>query len=416
VASKVLRSSPRSILIGVASPKQAGTSIRVAESGKPFVQGMETIFSGALADPSLFHALSLVLSLATNNRLSDVEVLTHRGEILNGIRVNIKGLKGAPQVSTLTAMLLLIGYEYRIDGANGESIAAHIRGIQTMMKLCKDRNVALIDEVQRALFWQDLLSCLTTRSPRFLSHSDFQDFRTPKGVDRCGRWEVPTGFRPCIIQWPQDFALVLKDLNSLCWVVDSRCGPEKAPLEVFPVDNDQANLESRLVDLLIGCRNPTYDSDPWFEASILAVYICTYKLATGIWLGCYIPEICIHQILYAVTQLPRGPQWSPAPDLLQWILFVCGGMTDREDIRSPVVQLIREMFPTHSPGSNQTWESLKHNMSSFIWCEHTMERQIFRFWKEVYQEPNDELRPMKSMTLLLVEEKKPQLDHDANAT
>jgi hypothetical protein len=85
VASKVLRSSPRSILIGVASPKQAGTSIRVAESGKPFVQGMETIFSGALADPSLFHALSLVLSLATNNHLSDVEVLTHRGEILNGI-------------------------------------------------------------------------------------------------------------------------------------------------------------------------------------------------------------------------------------------------------------------------------------------------------------------------------------------
>jgi hypothetical protein len=44
---------------------------------------------------------------------------------LNGIRVNIKGLKGAPQVSTFCAMLLLIGYEFRIDGANGESIAAH---------------------------------------------------------------------------------------------------------------------------------------------------------------------------------------------------------------------------------------------------------------------------------------------------
>jgi hypothetical protein len=376
---------------------------------------METIFSGALADPSLFHALSLVLSLAAKNNLSDVEVLTHRGEILNGIRVNIKGLKGAPQVSTLCAMLLLIGYEYRIDGANGESIAAHIRGIQTMMKLCKNRNVALIDEVQRTLFWQDLLSCLMTRSPRFLSHSDFHDFRTPKDVDRRGRWEVPAGFRPCIIKWPQDFALVLQDLNSLCWVVDSRCGPEKGPLELFPMDDDQANLESRLADLLICYRKPEVDSDPWYESSILAVFICTYKLATGIWMGCYIPEICIHQILHAITQLPPGSRWSTAPGLLQWILFVCGGMTDRKDIRVRISQLIHEILPPHPKGSVQTWESLRGTLSGFIWCEYTMENRIFRFWKEVYQEHKDETRLMETMTLSWVEEETSNLGPVAHA-
>ena len=59
--------------------------------------------------------------------------------------VNIKGLRGAPQVSTLTAMLLLIGYEYRIDGADCNTIAMHIQGVQTMMqalqgaKRCVDR-------------------------------------------------------------------------------------------------------------------------------------------------------------------------------------------------------------------------------------------------------------------------------------
>lgn len=90
---------------------------------------METIFRGALTDPSLFHALSLVLSLAANNNLPNVEVLTHRGELLSGIRTIIEVPEGAPQVSTLTAMLILISYEYRIDGANSKTIAAHISGV-----------------------------------------------------------------------------------------------------------------------------------------------------------------------------------------------------------------------------------------------------------------------------------------------
>jgi hypothetical protein len=387
------------MLIGLASAKQAGEPIFcVEQSGKPFFQSMETIFSGALTDPSLFHALSLVLSLAANNNLPNVEVLIHRGELLNGIRVNIKGLKGAPQVSTLTAMLLLIGCEYRIDGANCDSIAAHIRGVQTMMKLCRDRNVALIDEVQRALFWQDMLSCLMAGTPRFLSHKDFQEFRNPKDVDRCGRWEVPVGFRMNMTQWPQDFALVLQDLNSLCWLVDLRCGPDRGPLDVFPVDNDQANLESRLIDLLVDCRNPIHDSDPYYEASILAVYVCTYKLSTGIWMGCYIPEICIHQILRAITQSPRGSQWSAAPELLQWLLFVSGGMTDRKDLRSKITQLIHEMLPAVPEDSGQNWETLKRTLKTFIWCEHTMEKRIFLFWKEVYPDLKDEIELLRNMT------------------
>jgi hypothetical protein len=345
---------------------------------------MEAIFKGALTDPSLFHALSLVLSLAANNNLPNVEVLTHRGELLSGIRTNIEGLKGAPQVSTITAMLLLIGYEYRIDGANGKTIAAHISGVQTMMKICKARNVALIDEVQRALFWQDLLSCLMAGTPRFLSHRDFRDFSSAKNASHKERWEVPSGFLSSITQWPQEFALVLQDLNSLCFRVDSQCGPGKAPLDIFAIDNDQANLESRLVDLLTECRCSTQATDPWYEASILAAYICTYKLSTGIWLGCFIPEICITQMLRLILRIPGSSQWKPAPNLLLWLLFVSGGMTDRRDVRTPIVHLIHKMFDHPSVDPNQGWETLKMNLMSFIWCEHTMEQKVLIFYKEVY--------------------------------
>lgn len=364
-------------------------------------QGMETIFKGALTDPSLFHALSLVLSLAANNNLPNVEVLTHRGELLNGIRVNIKGLKGAPQVSTLTAMLLLIGYEYRIDGANSDTIAAHISGVQTMMKLCKARNVALIDEVQRALFWQDLLSCLMAGTPRFLSHRDFKDFNVARGVDQTNGFKVPSGFVSSFVHWPQEFALVLKDLQSLCHRIDSHCGAERSPLDIFPIDNDQANIESRLVDLLSQKRRSKQDTDPWLEASILCAYVCTYKLSTGIWMGCFIPEICTTQLLGLIPQIPLDSHWTPAPDLLKWLLLVCGGMTDRKDLRIPIAALLLEMFPD-SFGQDD-WEDVKASLRTFVWCEYTMAQRIFLFWQSVFSRPTVTEIPRNSFKISWIE-------------
>jgi hypothetical protein len=358
---------------------------------------METIFKGALIDPSLFHALSLVLSLAANNNLPNVDVLQHRGELLRGIRVNIKGLHGAPQVSTLTAMLLLIGYEYRIDGANCNTIATHIQGVQTMMKLCKERNVALIDEVQRALFWQDLLSCLMAGTPRFLSHKDFDDFQNPTAIDRSQRWTIPQGLNKSMSQWPPEFASVLQDLNALCWLVDSQCNPNRDAIDLFPIDNIQANLESRLVDLLSECRRAPADTDPWYEACILGAYICTYKLSTGIWMGCYIPEVCIQQIFQVLTQVPQGSQYEYAPALLQWLLFVCGGMTDRTNLRLQVATLIRKMFPDPTEDPKQEWETLRTTLKSFIWCERTMDKKVFLFWNEVYAEASSVYRTKHKM-------------------
>lgn len=362
-------------------------------------QGMETIFKGALTDPALFHALSLVLSLAANNNLPNVEVLTYRGELLNGIRVNIKGLKGAPQVSTLTAMLLLIGYEYRIDGADSETIAAHISGVQTMMKLCKARNVALIDEVQRALFWQDLLSCLMAGTPRFLSHRDFQDFQTPRDVDHTNGWEVPPGFVSSLADWPLEFAVILQDLQSLCRRVDFDCG-ERSPLEIFPIDNNQANIESRLVDILIQERRSEQDRDPWLEASILCAYVCTYKLSTGIWMGCFIPEICTTQMLRLIPQIPQDAQWTPPRKLLQWLLLVCGGLTDRKELRQPIAKLLQEKCPA---SSGEDWQDVKASLQTFIWCGSTMAQRVYLFWKEVYSQTTIIETPRNSFKLSWVE-------------
>ena len=76
---------------------------------------MNTVLRGALTDPALFHALSLVLSLAANKEIPNVECFTHRGELLRNLRNRFGNAMGNPdnltKVSTLTAMLLLIGWE-----------------------------------------------------------------------------------------------------------------------------------------------------------------------------------------------------------------------------------------------------------------------------------------------------------------
>lgn len=47
------------------------------------------IMQDAWTDPVLFHALSLILSIADNGGISNVESLTHRGKLLTGLCDNM---------------------------------------------------------------------------------------------------------------------------------------------------------------------------------------------------------------------------------------------------------------------------------------------------------------------------------------
>lgn len=99
-------------LYGSESSKHAGEPVFCAESaGKVYFDGMDKVFRGALSNPTLFHALSLTLALAANRNVPNIEYLSHRGATLKNLRKRMSEPKLVPSVSTLTAMLLLIGYE-----------------------------------------------------------------------------------------------------------------------------------------------------------------------------------------------------------------------------------------------------------------------------------------------------------------
>lgn len=108
-----------------------------------------------MIEPALFHALSLVLTFAESNHVRNVEVLSHLCNLLSALRLDTQDSGWKPKVSTLTAMLLLVGYECRINDANRSIITTHMAGVQKMMRLCVDYGIVLNKEIRRALFWQE---------------------------------------------------------------------------------------------------------------------------------------------------------------------------------------------------------------------------------------------------------------------
>lgn len=154
--------------------------------------------------------------------------------------------------------------------------------------------------------------------------------------------------------------------------------------EGYPVDNSQAYLETRLVDLLSESSGASICADPIYEACIFAAFLCTYKLSTGIWEGHFVPEFCVSQVLRLITESAHDPRWNLAPGLLLWLLFVSGGLTERKDVRSRAACWIRTVSGVYVERLLQDWELLKDDLKKFVWSERAMERKVFRVWEELH--------------------------------
>ena len=302
-----------------------------------------------------------------------------------------------PNVSTVIAMLILIGCEYRVEGANFAGIAAHIRGVQASIKTWSTQNLPVISQMQRALFWQDLISCLAIGTPRLLSHNHHENFLSLRDTGCLDVCVVPSGFLPVIHLWPSEFAVALEDLNALCWFADAKKTTKQTSSETlpqvllmaelddegFPVNNSQANLESRLVDLLSESRRTLALYDPIYEACIFAAYLCTYKLSKGAWEGCFVPEICALRVIRYVAESMFSPRPNESPGLLLWLLFVGGGLSERGDIRARAVAVAQSVCGVFFEGLYRNWVLLKRELKSFIWSEYAMERNFIQVWEEL---------------------------------
>ncbi|CAG7561771.1 unnamed protein product [Fusarium equiseti] len=363
--------------------------------------------SSFLTDKTLFHALSLVLALEANNHLPNCETLYHRGKVLQSLNLN---LGDAPSLQCITAILMLISYEYRVRDTR-PAAATHIRGLHILLRqfdvLASGLSSARIQKTQRALFWQDIMCSLATGTPRLLQFDVddvFSHLRDDKNYQQY--FVLPEGLKIHIDDWPATSLPVFTDLNALCCLVDTvhrqkRMPGRSADLdgdnttvpiplmedlddEGYPLSNAQANLQIRLVDLLSETRaGPQKEKTLIYRACLFAAYLCTYRLSSGIWEGYFAPEKCVTEILNCMENFTKHMSpWRLAPDISFWLLLVAGGLTKSRAYRSRAVSLVQRYRCFYPSDYSQDWEIVGGKLKEFIWCKHTMEQKIYQFWQD----------------------------------
>ncbi|KAF4443587.1 hypothetical protein FACUT_1224 [Fusarium acutatum] len=412
---------PRSAnLYSIALAKTAGEPLfRIDQTTRCVVlQGLSSGdgLAPLLIHKSLFHALSLLLALAANNYQPNHETLHHRSQVLQSLNRDLSHFSGDSTIlNTVTAILMVISYEYRVrDTYPGHACAAkHIHGLQTIISqlntLTGRYSVQHVTQVQRALFWQDIMCSLATGAPRLLQFDNRGIFLRLREDETCRSYfTLPQGFIPHNHGWPAEASYVLEDLNALCRVVDTMRRETRGPIgfadndnedtsvtpmllmedlddEGYPLCNSQANLQIRLVDLLSGTTRDGYQSEEnlIYRACLFAAYLCTYRLSEGVWGGYFAPEKCVTEILDCMTKFVRQMSpWKLAPDVSFWLLHVAGGLTKDQRHKDRAVELVESYRCFYSTSYGQDWELAEMRLQEFIWCEHVMKQKMYRFWQE----------------------------------
>lgn len=141
-----------------------------------------------------------------------------------------------------------------------------------------------------------------------------------------------------------------------------------------------------MVDLLTEARQKSEFYGALYQACLYAAYLCTYKVSAGLWEGQFVPEICASRILDHVAQAVRSEVPMFSTNLLVWLLFISGGLTERHETRSRALALFKQSYLGHLEGLFQTWNDVTAVLETLIWCRAAMDRKVSRMWAQLSAE------------------------------
>lgn len=211
-----------------------------------------------------------------------------------------------------------------------------------------------------------------------------------------------------IHELPEDFVEVLKDIHALQCVQDISGYSCQNPVEMLRVDNQQASIGSRLVDL------PKLSA--FTEACYLAAYLSACMLCRKVWRHSVMPvsgrsarrpsisrawryhssftQITLiitiqshvsRQLLLKLQESNDDQLWDDHPDLLAWMLHVGGSFSPRGTIRSGYKTLLRSNYVLRFGRMYASLPELVELLSQFIWSEKAYRSQVEEFWKEIQE-------------------------------
>jgi len=150
------------------------------------------------------------------------------------------------------------------------------------------------------------------------------------------------------------------------------------PASILQLDNQQVWIESRLFDCRLGLSSFDYIQD----CCLIAAYLCTYVMFTGMWSGSLIPGHCSSQLLRKLQQNEHTAEWTGSDDLLFWLLCIGGAFAPQGIIRSEYVVLLNGTYNEQLEPMADTWNVAEMRLKSFIWSDKAMGERCRMFWEE----------------------------------
>ncbi len=133
----------------------------------------------------------------------------------------------------------------------------------------------MADRSLRCFDRQDLNSSVITGSDRIIDHMTFAELQWRRDPFTPTFFVLAPGFQKIDHLFAEDFIEVLKDIHALQCLTDLPGYSCQNPVEMLRVDNQQASIGSRLVDL------PKLSA--FTEACYLAAYLSACMLCCKVW-------------------------------------------------------------------------------------------------------------------------------------
>ncbi|KAH8886597.1 hypothetical protein GQ53DRAFT_784869 [Thozetella sp. PMI_491] len=337
-------------------------------------QDFGSVFRTDLDDPALLNAVMLTFALAVTGGNMDNECVGYQNQALAAVRERMSSPEAALSLPTLGAILLLAGVEARL-GMRWQ-VQLHMSAIRRLLEMGQSRTIYLTDGIKRAIFWQDLNSSIMTGSDRIVDHTTFGELQWKRDPFVPTFFVLAPGFQKRASLFPEDFIEVLKDIHALQCVQDLPGYSCQNPIEMLRVDNHQASIGSRLVDL------PKLS--PIIEACHLAAYLSACMLCCKVWRHSAIPSYVSKHLLRSLQQSDEDPFWNNDPDLLIWMLHLGGSFSPKGMIRSAYKRLLQRNYESRRFRRNYDASAdLIEVMRQFIWSEKAYRSQFEEFWTEI---------------------------------
>ncbi|KKP04932.1 hypothetical protein THAR02_02953 [Trichoderma harzianum] len=223
---------------------------------------------------------------------------------------------------------------------------------------------------------QDLNSSIMTGSDRIIDHTTFAELQWKRDPFAADFFVLAPGFEKRIHLFTNDYVEVLKDIHALQCVQDLPGYSCQNPVEMLRVDNQQASIGSRLVDL------PKLS--PYMEACYLAAYLSACMLCCKVWRHSVMPSHVSLHLLRKLQESNGDPFWDGQIDLLVWMLHMGGAFSPKGSVHDDYKALLQENQDSRFTGKYSSLEELVAIMSQFIWSEKAYRAQVEEFWAEIH--------------------------------